>query len=187
MATSALDLLRRTFVDSCESLDRIVTGLEDDEYNWEPVPGCWTVHRRSEPRARSADGSGEWVIDYEIPEPDPAPVTTIAWRLCHVAAVNELYFDYAFGSASLSYDLEFPSCAADAVEWLRTTWPPLRKVLDHPACDVDGLCRHNNGESWPFHRIFTTLVNEQVHHGAEISLLRDLYRNRPLDGSEPPA
>lgn len=23
-----------------------------------------------------------------------------------------------------------------------------------------------------------TLINEQVHHGAEIALLRDLYRNR---------
>jgi hypothetical protein len=28
------------------------------------------------------------------------------------------------------------------------------------------------------HRVLATLVNEQVHHGVEISLLRDLYRNR---------
>ena len=27
-------------------------------------------------------------------------------------------------------------------------------------------------------QIFTTLITEQTHHGAEISLLRDLYRNR---------
>ena len=41
-------------------------------YLWEPVPGCWTVHR---------DESGAWVIDYAEPDPEPAPLTTIAWRL----------------------------------------------------------------------------------------------------------
>jgi hypothetical protein len=33
MTTSALDLLRRTFADSCESLERTVSGIGDDEYN----------------------------------------------------------------------------------------------------------------------------------------------------------
>jgi hypothetical protein len=28
------------------------------------------------------------------------------------------------------------------------------------------------------HRVFATVINEQVHHGAEISMLRDLYRCR---------
>ena len=46
-------------------------GLTDDEYFWQPVPDCWTVH---------PDGS----IDFTYPEPDPAPFTTIAWRLAHV-------------------------------------------------------------------------------------------------------
>lgn len=30
---------------------------------------------------------------------------------------------------------------------------------------------------WPCQRISTTLIHEQVHRGAEISLLRELYRN----------
>jgi hypothetical protein len=49
-------------------------GLTDDECLWEPVPGCWTVHR---------DPSGAWVTDYA--DPDPAPFTTIGWRLVHLA------------------------------------------------------------------------------------------------------
>ncbi|MFN2319740.1 MAG: hypothetical protein ABR500_08675 [Dermatophilaceae bacterium] len=28
-------------------------------------------------------GSGEWLIDFAYPEPEPAPVTSIAWRLGH--------------------------------------------------------------------------------------------------------
>lgn len=46
-------------------------GLTDDEYFFEPAPGCWTVHR---------DGG----IDYAYPAPQPAPLTTIAWRMAHV-------------------------------------------------------------------------------------------------------
>ena len=46
-------------------------GLTDDEYFWEPVPDCWTVH---------SDGG----VDFVYPEPTPTPFTTIAWRLAHV-------------------------------------------------------------------------------------------------------
>ena len=46
-------------------------GLTDDEYFWAPVPNCWTVH---------PDGG----IDFDYPAPEPAPFTTIAWRLAHV-------------------------------------------------------------------------------------------------------
>src|SRR5919204_3785123 len=48
-----------------------LNGLTDDEYFWEPVQGCWTVHR---------DGA----IDFTYPPPQPEPFTTIAWRMAHV-------------------------------------------------------------------------------------------------------
>jgi DinB superfamily len=141
------------------------------------------VHRRSEIRAKGADGAGEWVIDYEIPEPEPAPVTTIAWRSVHVAAVNYLYWDYAFGPASLSFDLPIPNCAAHAIAWLSDSQRPLREALvpldDH---DLNALRLHNSGERLPTVRLFEILIREQVHYGGEISLMRDLYRNRSTLG-----
>jgi hypothetical protein len=51
-------------------------GLTDDEYFWEPVLGCWTIHR---------DESDAWVADYADPDPEPAPFTAIGWRLVHLA------------------------------------------------------------------------------------------------------
>ena len=101
------ELLHEQWEASCARLERTLTGLTDDEFFWEPCAGCWTV-RRTETRAASADGCGEWVIDYVVPEPDPAPVTTIAWRTVHVAACNYLHWDYAFGPANASFDLEMP-------------------------------------------------------------------------------
>src|SRR4051794_19586949 len=52
-------------------------GLTDEEYLWEPVPGSWSIRR-------GGGDDGEWAIDFAYPEPVPAPVTTIAWRLAHV-------------------------------------------------------------------------------------------------------
>jgi len=49
-------------------------GLTDDEYFWEPVPGCCTV-RRTE--------SGDYRAD-DADRPGNPPLTTIAWRLWHL-------------------------------------------------------------------------------------------------------
>ena len=50
-------------------------GLTREEYLWEPVAKCWTVRE-------TAEGVQ---ADWADPDPDPAPVTTIAWRPWHVA------------------------------------------------------------------------------------------------------
>ena len=59
---------------------------------------------------------GEFTIDYARPEPDPPPVTTIAWRLGHIVV------------------------------------------------GVLGM------------RVASHFNREMLHHGAEVALLRDLYR-----------
>ena len=59
-------------------------GLTDAEYFWEPVANTWSIRPRGHGRAAMAFGGGEFVIDFADPEPSPAPVTTIAWRLAHL-------------------------------------------------------------------------------------------------------
>ncbi|MGD0982939.1 MAG: DinB family protein [Acidimicrobiales bacterium] len=56
-----------------------LSDLADDEYFWEPAGGCWSLRPGPD---------GIWCLDGGEgagPEPDPAPVTTIAWRLGHLA------------------------------------------------------------------------------------------------------
>jgi len=36
----------------------------------------------------------------------------------HVAAINYVYRDHAFGPATATFDLEMPSNAEDAIAWL---------------------------------------------------------------------
>ena len=177
--TTGADVLRDAFAASCKSLDRILDGVSDEEFFWEPVAGCWTVHRRSESRGVSADGSGEWVIDWDPAQPKPAPFTTMAWRAVHTAGTNYLYWEHAFGSASPMFDLELPGNAADATRFLSDSQRQVTQTLASLSeSDLDTMVRHTSGGQRPVHRILAGLINEQVHHGAEISLLRDLYRHR---------
>ncbi|HZB67369.1 MAG TPA: hypothetical protein VE503_08105, partial [Ornithinibacter sp.] len=63
-----------------------------------------------------------------------------------------------------------------AVDWLAASQPPLTDALatvTDPG--LDDLRPTNRGELIPTWRVFSTLIDEQVHHGAEIGLLRDLY------------
>lgn len=42
--------------------------------------------------------------------------------------------------------------------------------------DLEREVLTNRGEPWPAWRIFTTMIDHDRHHGAEIALLRDLFR-----------
>ncbi len=53
--------------------------LDDDEYLWEPVLGCWSVRSRGENVCAQAYGPGDWQLEFELNAPEPPPVTTIAW------------------------------------------------------------------------------------------------------------
>ena len=166
--------------ESSGRFQRALAGIGSNEFFWELCDDCWTVHHRSEKRAKHADGGGAWVIDYVAPDPVPAPVTTIAWRVVHVATVNFMYWEYAFGPAKAKFPkLEIPETALDAIAWLSETQATLVETvagLDDDELDVPR--RTNWGQKWPTRQLLKTLLDEQIHHGAEAALLRDLYRNR---------
>jgi len=141
-------------------------GLTDDEYFWEPTADAWTVRR---------DGS----IDWQYPPPEPAPVTTIAWRMAHVVVGV-----FAMRSAS-----HFGGPPADYATW------PFAMTADEALAQLDeAYARWHEGvlevdlmqpcgpaepyPDWPFLDLVLHINREAIHHGAEIALLRDLYLRR---------
>src|SRR5436853_4824563 len=69
------------------SLERACAELTDDEFYWEPAPSSWSIRRREECRTPTRFGNGEWRVDFEVPEPTPAPLTSIAWLFWHVGSM----------------------------------------------------------------------------------------------------
>ncbi|WP_410625277.1 DinB family protein [Amycolatopsis sp. cmx-8-4] len=155
-------------------------GLTDDEYLWEPVPGCWTVRPR---KSDDEPGSGEFTIDFAHPAPEPPPVTTIAWRLSHIlVGVLGMRTASHFGGPAMDYDsYDYPGTAAAALAQLDELYG--RWIAGVRALDDGGLARPCGPAEGPYAaEPLATLVlhinRETLHHGAEVLLLRDLHRHR---------
>lgn len=166
-----------------EQLRPRIDGLTDEEYFWEPVPGCWNVRPRGAGTAPIRAGSGAYTVDFAFPEPEPAPVTTIAWRLAHVV-VGVLGMRNAghFGRVATDYtSFEYAGTASGALAQLDeeyTRWTDGVRNLG-----ADGLARPCGPAEGPFAAepmaaLVLHINRELIHHGAEIALLRDLYAHR---------
>jgi hypothetical protein len=155
-------------------------GLTDDEYFWEPVPGMWNVRPRGTSTAPIAAGSGDFTIDFAVPEPSPPPVTTIAWRLGHIT-VGVLGVRNAahFGAPPMSYqDFDYPGTADEALRQLDDAY--VRWIGGARKAGLAAPCGPAEGEfaDWPMAALVLHVNRETIHHGAEIALLRDLYARR---------
>lgn len=159
-------------------------GLTDDEYFWEPVPGAWNVRPRGTGTTGMQGGSGDFTIDFEYPEPVPAPVTTIAWRLGHLlVGVLGLRNAAHFGGPAVSYqDFDYPGTAAGALELLDQyygTWIRSVAALDEAALAAPVGEAEGDWAQAPMAELVLHIHREMIHHLAEVALLRDLYAHRP--------
>ncbi|MFC4050129.1 DinB family protein [Actinomadura syzygii] len=155
-------------------------GLTDEEYFWEPVPGCWSVRPRGTGDAPVQGGSGAMAIDFSVPEPDPPPFTTIAWRLGHViVGVLAMRNAAHFGRASTDYNsFEYVTNASTALSQLDAEYAAWLAGVE--SLGETGLARPCGKAEGPYaDRSLATLVlhinRELIHHLAEVCLLRDLY------------
>lgn len=165
------------------SLRPRLEGLTDEEYFWEPTPGSWSLRPRGQAITSMAAGGGALVADFEVPEPSPAPVTTIAWRLGHVL-VGVLGTRNAahFGGPPVDYVTKvWPPSAAEALAELDAEYA--RWTAGVAGLDDAGLAApvgEAEGEwaAHPYASLVLHINREIIHHGAEIALLRDLYAHR---------
>lgn len=147
-------------------------GLADDEYLWEPVPGAWNVHPQPD---------GTATVDFAFPEPDPPPVTTIAWRLGHlIVGVFGMRNASHFGGPPVDYQTaEWSPTAAGALRQLDDAYA--RWIAGVAGLDAERLAAPVGPAegSWaehPYAELVLHIHREAIHHGAEVLLLRDLYR-----------
>ena len=157
-------------------------GLTDDEYFWEPVAGAWNVRRTDD---------GVWAMDWTRPEPQPSPVTTIAWRMMHIAATGFANRASAFFGEdpwpdvdmnhSARYPASMPATAADAVAYMERSY--LAWMQGIAALDEKEMARPLGPKGGPYAddsmaALIVHINREVMHHGGEIGLLRDLYARK---------
>jgi hypothetical protein len=171
MTTLSQDLLDLSDF-AWQRLRNRVEGLTDEEYLWEPFDGCWSI--RQTETGYIADGT-------PIP-PEPAPFTTLAWRITHI--VDILQEDRTatwFGHQPAAEDGQppVPSSATDALAaldhayavWRRRLAALSPEDLARPMGEVAGPYAEHAGSSFALH-----ILDELIHHGAEVGTVRDFYR-----------
>ena len=119
-------------------------------------------------------------------DPDPTPVTTIAWRLGHLHVEVAARWEWTFGArrqppAEL---VDFSPSAAVALErfWAAVDrWRASVAAVTGEQLDPVGFGQSPNTSDpeVPFITVIWESNIELIHHMAEIALLRDLYRTRP--------
>lgn len=152
---------------------RRIDDLTDEEMLWEPVAGCMTV------RDGVMDPLPREPHYYDGVEADP--VTTIAWRLGHIvhdgllAARNPLWLGVDDVPPVIPVATTADAWRVDlaaAIDW----WSSLVERLDDDHLSqrigpVGGGYAEVPRAGFVIH-----LKNEAVHHGAEVGVLRDLWR-----------
>jgi len=167
------ELIPLLFTGVDAAVDRLrarLDGLETAEYLWEPVADSWNVRP-------DADG---WRVDLVRDPPDPAPVTTIAWRLRHLASdCLASYVSPSLGDWPLEVSgTEWYGDVAPAVAAFESAAHAFRDRVT--ALGEDGI-RTKLGPDWgpyaddSWAALVVHAQDELAHHGAEIALLRDLY------------
>jgi len=160
-----------TFELCWQRLSSRLDGMGDREFLWEPVPHSWSVR---------PDESGQWVMDGSREQVDPEPVTTIAWRTAHLGGLVFAGFAHWVRDGGSPYGVSFdaPSTAEGARSFLATNYAwwregmtvfPASRLYD-PLGEVFGPFSESNAID-----LFLHVLDEFIHHAAEIALLRDLY------------
>jgi hypothetical protein len=175
MADAHADIIEASRYVYQRTRDRL-TGLTDDEYFWEPVPGCWTIRRTD---------SGSYLADY-APQLDIPAFTTIAWRLWHLIenyGGNRNPEWLGVGEAPGVFDREdpAPATAAEAIATLERAYAFWQNMLQ--ALPVASWWEQLGSVAGPYSEadkasLVLHQLDEQIHHGAELGVLRDLYRHK---------
>lgn len=188
-------LLNTMLVIDMFTLRRALTGLTQEEFDWEPHPGAWGIRRRAEcttPNPTGSEGS-EWVSDSDWSIAEAAdrgeavePMTTIGWLLNHFGAAPGLVAESEIvGGPTVPtpeiyeqmWGRTIIPTVDDAVERFTDGWSALDRAL-RGSTDV-ALEREYQGHPWKRGDLaITAMLNEVSHHGTQICMLRDLYAHR---------
>jgi hypothetical protein len=185
LRTDRVGVLLDQLATSREIAGQRLAGLTDEEYLWEPAPGAWSLRRREDATTPRAYGGGDWVLDLAVPEPDPPPVTTIAWRLGHLISGFSGRWEWTFGERRHAPEtlVDFSPTAAGALAQLDEIgerWSASLAGMTDEQLDRPGYGQYPYGldPELPFIGIIWWTNRELIHHLAEVALLRDLFRAR---------
>jgi hypothetical protein len=144
-------------------------GIDAKEYAWAPSRPCWGVGPTG-------------AVDPHDFLADPPPAKTIGWLTWHIAvdALESYCHGLGVGTVLPVSGVQWTRDPDRARELMEQSWQHFRATISGDPDPWRAL-----GESWgryaeaSRYELYLHALDEVAHHGAEIALMRDLWRNRP--------
>lgn len=150
-----------------------LAAVTDAEYLWEPFPNCLSVRKQ-------ADGS--WKPDLGTPAPAGfEPLTTIAWRMEHIAQMLAQAAERQFGTRDSNPDTgETAAKALRRIDEAYGAWKSGIDALDGAGLDQPAELAEGH-EPTSLAELAVQLNCELIRQSARVSFMRDMYRAKHLD------
>jgi hypothetical protein len=187
-------LLNTMMVIEIYSLNRALTGLTQDEFDWESHLGAWGIRRREDVTTADPLGSedseavadNDWKIAEASLQGELEPMTTIGWLLNHFGAAPGAFAQLQIVGGPIEptpevyqqmWNHTILSGVDEAVARVREGWSALDRALRSTSDEM--LEATYEGHPWQRGDLAcTAMLNEVSHHASQVCTLRDMYAYR---------
>jgi len=114
----------------------------------------------------------EWITTQTLD-----PVSTIEYKVIHLAQCKLMYDEYAFREGGLNWsDIESPEWP-NCIDYLKQNQSRLTESIQILLDDqLEELVPTNWGDLWPVKKIVFTMIQHDSYHFGQISIIKHLYR-----------
>lgn len=145
-----------------------LTDITTEEAKWKPSLRSKTL----ETIRQWNEKGNEWIAEQLLD-----PLSTIEFKVVHLAQCKQMYDEYAFREGSLNWKdlecLEWPL----SIDHLKQTQTRLvesfQKLRDE---QLEDMVPTNWGDFWPIKQIIMVMIHHDAYHFGQICTVRNLYK-----------
>ncbi|MFW9779842.1 MAG: DinB family protein [Candidatus Heimdallarchaeota archaeon] len=144
--------------------------LSKTEAKWLPTRNSMTLETIKMWNAKGSD----WLEAQRFD-----PLSTIEFKVIHLAHCKIMYDDYAFREGKLKWSTldspEWPVCVNYLEETQNRLMESIRLLTDQ---QLKQEVSTNWGDLWPIKKIIFTMIHHDSYHHGQINTIRKLYRTK---------
>jgi uncharacterized damage-inducible protein DinB len=149
---------------------QLLVKILKEEAQWSPSPYSRTL----ETIKQWNEKGNEWIITQTLD-----PVSTIEYKVVHIAQCKLMYDEYAFREGVLNWsDLECPEWP-HSIDYLKQAQTRLKASIQVLTDDqLEEFVPTNWGDVWPVKQIIFSMIQHDTYHFGQISTIWSLCKVR---------
>ncbi|MHA2226875.1 MAG: hypothetical protein ACXAC8_16800 [Candidatus Hodarchaeales archaeon] len=150
-----------------QELVDFLKNISKKEAQWKPSSRSRTIKTIKQWNKKGND----WIAEQRLD-----PISTIEYKVIHLAQCKLMYDNFAFRDGTLNWSdlecLEWPHCN-DQLEKSQTRLLESIQILSDK--QLDELVSTNWGEFWPTKQIILSMIQHDIYHLGQMCTIKRLY------------